>query len=330
MTLKSEPNQNPVEALKGATIGMRLRWHWMARKKAVSETLKESMVSILTTTQGRADEDSYAVTSKLFNPKMECFKELAKFKGETQRWWEDATLPYMEPGIRLLPRESVESVNAALFTKKGTFYVLAGMVQDVRAAIIEEARQRLKAGFDINNYPDDLSTLFGMEWAFVSVEPPSYLAKLCPSVFQQEVDKAQAALKQSMEMAQQAFVLQFKNVVDALHERLTPSGDGSKKIFRDSAVENITDFVNRFQKLNITGQADLEALVVQAKELIANVEPGDLRNLETLRQEVAQGLGEIKGKLEPLVTTKPRRKVMKATPATTPTPEETHAPASVA
>jgi hypothetical protein len=217
---------------------------------------------------------------------------LARFKGEIQRWWEDATLPYTEPGVRLLPRSEVVGVVEELAARKATFLYLAQEIRAQRVDIIHEARHRLKAGFDLANYPEDLASLFGMEWAFVSVEPPSYLAKLCPAVFQQEVDKAQAALKESMDLAQQAFLLQFKGVVDNLHERLTPAPDGTKKVFRDSAVENITEFIGRFQKLNITGQADLEAL-------------------ETLRAEVEQGLGEIKGKLEPLVVAKPRRKVIK-------------------
>jgi hypothetical protein len=326
VTTPQNTTANPVEALKGATIGMRLRWRYMARTKSVSEEVKEGMVSTLTTSEGQADESSYAVSSKLFNPRMECFKKIAKQKGEIIRWWEGISLPYTEAGVRLLPRGEVVTATDKLFELKAQFLQLAEDVQAHREEIIQEARTRLKAGFDLANYPADLSTLFGMEWAFVSVDPPSYLAQLAPDVFQQECQKAQAALQESITLAQQAFALEFKAVVDTLHERLTPNADGSKKIFRDSAVENITEFIDRFSKLNITGQADLESLVLQAKALIANVEPCELRNLETLRQEVQQGLGAIKDRLEPLIVNKPRRKILKATP----TPEVPDAALGVA
>jgi hypothetical protein len=308
--MKSQPNQNPAEALKSATIGMRLRWRWMARTRSVSEQLKESMVAQANTSEGYADQDSYAVSSKLFNHKMECFKAIAKLKGNIQRWWEALTLPYTEPGVRLLPRTSVQIASEHLTEFEATFNTLAQDIQAHRAEIIEEARQRLKAGFDLANYPQDFACLFAMEWSFVSVEPPAYLAKLCPKVFQEECQKAQNALQESVTLAQQAFVLQFKDLVDSLHERLTPSADGTKKVFRDSAVENLTQFFTRFQSLNITGQADLEALVLEAKSLIAGVEPSDLRNLETLRKDVQAGLGSIQEKLAPLVVNKARRKII--------------------
>jgi hypothetical protein len=51
-----------------------------------------------------------------------------------------------------------------------------------------------------------------------------------------------------------------------LTERITGTNeDGSEKIFRDSAVDNLSDFFERFRSLNVRSNPQLDDLVTQAQ-----------------------------------------------------------------
>lgn len=295
--------------LKESSIATRVKWHWFTRTRKVGDYIKTLMVESIANGEGKPDEDSYTASAKLFNTRMGCFKAIGKLKNMTSKWWEDHTLPFVEAGIRLLPKDDLDSFNYSMKTFTEHLEQLAKEVQWERSAIINDAKQRLKGGFDASHYPDDLSTLFGLEWSFPSIEPPDYLLKMNPAIYQQEAAKAKAALEEAVRMAEQAFLTQFADLVTNLHERLTPSPDGTKKVFHASTVDNITDFIQRFQKLHIGGSDQLEKLVKDAKGLLAGVNPNDIRNAPALQKEIAAGMGAIQEKLGALTTIKPRRKI---------------------
>ena len=188
---------------------------------------------------------------------------------------------------------------------------LAATVQQWREPILQDAMTRLQKAYNPANYPQDLSTLFSVEWSFPSVEPPSYLEKLCPALYEQEKQRVQARFDEAVNLAEQAFLHEFQQLVGVLHERLTPGPDGVKKKIHESAVQNLTDFFTKFQKLNLTNNQELETLVNEAKALTAGVDADDLRKSAVLRNEIAQDLGKLKEKITPLVVNKPRRSILK-------------------
>ena len=53
-----------------------------------------------------------------------------------------------------------------------------------------------------------------------------------------------------------------------LAERLTGLHDGQPKVFRDSAVENLREFFERFRRLNIRSSPELDEVVQQAQQTI--------------------------------------------------------------
>ena len=61
-------------------------------------------------------------------------------------------------------------------------------------------------------------------------------------------------------------------------------GDGGqRKVFRDSAIANLSEFFSRFDQLNVRSNPDLDRLVAQAQELVQGVKPQDLRDNDGLR-----------------------------------------------
>ena len=170
----------------------------------------------------------------------------------------------------------------------------------------EAARTRTRARV----FCASMADVFEVQWDFPNTEPPEYLAKLAPTVYQAEQQKAQARMQEAIALAEQAFLIELDALIKSLHERLTPGPDGAKKVFRDSTIKNLGDFFTKFKTLNIGSNEQLDNLVDQANDLIKGINPADLRDSALLRTEINKGLAEISGKLDPLVTNLPRRKII--------------------
>jgi hypothetical protein len=197
-------------------------------------------------------------------------------------------------------------------------------------------------------YPSSLRGLFAVEWDFPSVEPPEYLLRLNPHLYQQERDRITARFDDAVKLAEEglcrkptvcprvavvpqghsslscsksaasgrrlrggwlgflqspeeAFVSEFARLVSHLSERLTSDVDGERKIFRDSAITNLTEFFERFKRLNVRSNGDLDRLVETAQRTLSGVDPHIVRNSDSLRQggsrsPCGSGLGACGGK----------------------------------
>jgi len=69
------------------------------------------------------------------------------------------------------------------------------------------------------------------------------------------------------------------------------------------------EFLEMFEKRNLTNDGELAKLVIAAKKMLTGVDAKGLRDDEKLRARVATGFAELKGKLSGMVETKPARKI---------------------
>ncbi len=114
------------------------------------------------------------------------------------------------------------------------------------------------------------------------------------------------------QLTEEAFVSELGKLVSHLTERLSGSDDGKPKVFRDSAVENLSEFFTRFRQLNVGNNAQLDELVAQAQRVIRGVEPQQLRESTALRQSVATQLSAVQSVLDGLFVDRPRRNIIRS------------------
>ena len=114
-----------------------------------------------------------------------------------------------------------------------------------------------------------------------------------------------------MRLAEQAFTAEFAQLVGHLAERLAAGPGGERKVFRDSAVENLRAFFERFTSLNVRSSAELERLVGAAREALAGVEPQAVRDSESLRGQVAARLATVQATLDGMLVDQPRRRILR-------------------
>jgi hypothetical protein len=190
-----------------------------------------------------------------------------------------------------------------------------GRLQERYAGLKEAARRRLGRLYDERDYPPSLSGLFALHWDFPSVEPPQYLLRLDPGLYAREAGRVAARFDEAVRLAESAFVAEFSQLVGHLVQRLEGPEDGKPKVFRDSAVQNLSEFFQRFRSLNVSGNGELDELVGKARQAVAGVRPQALREGTELRQRVRTELDVVRAGLERLLVDRPRRRVLRGAAA---------------
>ena len=115
----------------------------------------------------------------------------------------------------------------------------------------------------------------------------------------------------AVELAEQAFATELQRLTAHLAERLTGLHDGQPKVFRDSAVENLREFFERFRRLNIRSSPELDMLVEEAQQVITGIEPQQLRDSVRLRQMVARDFEKIQASVGEMLVDRPRRNILR-------------------
>ena len=121
----------------------------------------------------------------------------------------------------------------------------------------------------------------------------------------------QARFDEAVALAEQAFIEELSKLVEHLGERLSGDVDGKTKVFRDTAVTNLSEFFQRFQTLNIRSNEQLDDLVQRAQSVLHGVEPQQLRNNSSLRQRLVTQLASVQSSLDGLMVDRPRRNILR-------------------
>jgi hypothetical protein len=188
-------------------------------------------------------------------------------------------------------------------------------LDDHYAELKGAARRRLGDLFNASDYPPSLRGLFAVDWDFPNVEPPDYLQQLNPAIFEQEKARVASRFEDAVRLAEEAFISELTRLVEHLTERLTGSESGERKVFRDSAVNNLLEFFDRFRQLNVRSNAELDGLVDQARQLVQGIEPQELRDSAALRKQVATRLAGVQSVLDGMLVDRPRRSIVRNRPS---------------
>jgi hypothetical protein len=226
--------------------------------------------------------------------------------------WKCLTLPFPEPGIRLIRQHEIDAFNNQMTGFRTELQQAVEKLDDHYSELKAAAQRRLGDLYDPNDYPVSLKGLFNVEWDFPSVEPPDYLLQLNPAIYDQERARVASRFEEAVQLAEQAFLSEFGKLIEHLTERLT-SDTGEKKIFRDSAVTNLTEFFERFRQLNVRSNSDLDALVNRAQQLIGDVNAQTLRDNAALRQQIAQQMTRVQASIDGMMVNMPRRRIIRNT-----------------
>ena len=311
--LLDQPRINNTDAnsaaqnLRANMAAVRVSFAWLGTRKTLTPDQRAEAAQPFD-----AQGEYVSAGKKLLDTRHVAFKAVTSIKSKISSTWKDMSLPFPEPGLRLIRRDKIDE--------------FVGLMEEYRVELAEAvanldrhygelklaAAERLGRLFNPTDYPETLIGLFEVSWDFPSVDPPDYLRDLNPALYEAERARVAARFDEAVQMAEQAFLDEFSKLVSHLGERIGGSGeDGKPQVFRDSAVGNLGEFFERFRSLNVRSNDQLDALVSQAQQAVRGVAARDLRGDGDLRQRVATELSVVRSALDGMMVDRPRRRIIR-------------------
>jgi hypothetical protein len=302
----TQTSPNAAQRLRTTMAAVKLSFTWLGVRKTLAPEQRTTAARVF-----HADRELLSASKLILDTKNPAYRAVAAVRSEASSYWRTVTLPFPEAGIRLLPQNSLGMFASTMQTYRDRLQHAAQDLATQYDTIKSEAQRRLGALFNPADYPTTLDGLFDLEVSYPTIEPPGYLMALHPDVYQAEQARVRERFENAVELAEQAFATELQRLTAHLAERLTGLHDGQPKVFRDSAVENLREFFERFQRLNIRSSPELDALVEQAQQTINGIEPQTLRDSNRLRQMVANDFTRIEAAVGELLVDRPRRSILR-------------------
>lgn len=302
-------NDHPARRLRRLAAAVRVHFTWWGVRRALTAQQKEEIGVACA-----ADSRLLTAGKKLVDVRHEAFRRLTSLRTRIGQYWRSVTLPYVEPGIRLIQQSGIDAFVHQMEGFREELTEAEGDLNAVYDQVKADARDRLGRLFNPADYPPEIRGLFAVDFDFPSVEPPNYLLQLNPEIYAEEQARVARRFEEAVQLAEQAFIGELAKLVSHLTERLTAGPDTEKKVFRDSAIANLTEYFARFRDLNVRSNAQLDQLVEQAQQIVRGIAPQELRDNAGLRQHVATQLTAVQATLDGMLVDQPRRRIIRAHP----------------
>jgi hypothetical protein len=298
---------SPAERLRTTMAACRVQYTWLGTTKSLTAGQRARAAEAFD-----AEARSLSAGKRLLDVRHPAFRAVTAIRGKIGSSWRGMSLPYPEPGVRLIRQDRVEEFARQMADSKAELDDAVADLDLHYGELKRAAAERLGSLYDPADYPESLVGLFDVQWDFPSFEPPDYLRQLCPAVYEQERARVAARFDEAVQLAERAFLEEFARLVSHLCDRMTGTGaDGQPRVFRDSAVDNLSDFFGRFGALNVRSNEQLDELVERAQRAVRGVAAQDLRDSQALRQRVAAQLAQVQSALDGMLIDRPRRRILR-------------------
>src|SRR5437764_5086581 len=215
----------PAQRLRRTAAAVRVHFTWWGVHRTLTAQQKEEVCDA-----AGADARLLSAGKRILDVRHESFRRLTSVRTRAVNYWRGLTLPYVEPGVRLLRRDDVDPFARAMAGFRDELVAAEADVDAAYDRLKADARDRLGRLFNPADYPPEVRGLFALDWDFPAVEPPSYLMRLSPEVYRQEQERVARRFDEAVELAEQAFLGELGRLVSHLAERLTAEPEGYRKV----------------------------------------------------------------------------------------------------
>jgi len=257
---------------------------WQARKY-------DRKISAEVAQQHAATSDAGRFNKCLLPGGAESYDAVHKKGRELRTFYYENTLPWSKDGQRILPTANYDKFSSGVRAFRRDYEFLAREFVREYPILKEDARLLLNGMFQESDYPDP-SAMMGKFSVAVETLPLPSAADFRVDLGQSEIERIQAELQARLQH-------EFTNANKDLWDRLSLAVANIKgrlqvpdAKFHDTLISNLQDLVNLIPNLNVTGDANLDAMLKRCEVLISH-SPNTLRNDTVTRAEVAQQAAEI-------------------------------------
>jgi len=238
---------------------------------------------------------------------------IENFDNRMRRLLNSRCLPsLLRGGVFLLPLASVEEVDARLQQLQTERQALVETFLLEYPDLVIAAQGRLRGLFNSADYPapEVVRTGFSFEWRYITFRVPDTLAAIDRTIFAREREKAAAQWNEAARSIQNLLRANMAELVSHMADRLTPDAGGKPKVFRNTAVSNLSEFLRHFDARNVIDDQELTAVVEQARRLLEGVSPDTLRSSQDIRETVRAGFSGLQRNLDAMISDRPARRIV--------------------
>jgi len=240
-------------------------------------------------------------------------KNIQRLDAEIRGYVAARAIPSMlRRGVYLVPVELVQEIHTQLELYRARRDEMVDEFIRVYPDEREKAKERLGDLYSARDYPTDneIRKAFYMRVDYVSFDVPEQLGNISSEMYAEQQRIMQERVREAADEVRTVLRTQLAELVDHMVERLHGGNEqGKPKVFRNTLVTNMTEFLNYFEPRNVTDDQDLSALVQRCRNLLSGVDADAIRSSEAIRDRVASGMGEVKEILDTMVRDAPTRKI---------------------
>lgn len=244
-------------------------------------------------------------------------EEIRSQDGKLRRYIESRTCRYSE-SMGFLPKiflPELDRVMVAYQTVRrpklvGEFMAKYREMEQNDFAALRSTEGGLGEHFRREDYPasDLVEQGFSFHFAYKPVGDLTGFEGISDVIIAREIEKEQSIRMQAVLEWRDAFRLAGQGALDTLFEALRPQADGKRKKLFDTTVTKLQDYLETFKPRDLSNDEEWDKEFVQKlRGILKGVTVDKLRESDTLKDNVAKQLAELKQNVGGLVQVSGRK-----------------------
>jgi hypothetical protein len=214
--------------------------------------------------------------------------------------------------VRTIPKRHARNVIAMCAEHELTRNSLVDAFALVYPSLYENAKAELGPMFKSEEYPapfkqdgtpdtESVKSAFKFTYNFVTYGVPEELKEFDGEGYRAQVSKREAIYKTAAEEINRTRRAMFSALLGKLQAELAPGETGDKKKFSSRAMVKMQKFLEEYDMLNVTNDAELAELKTKTAQLISGITADNIKSSEDFKSTLYQQINEIGASLKPLV-----------------------------
>jgi len=245
---------------------------------------------------------------------------VAQYRGSITRYLKARCLPSpFRSGVYLIRLPLVEEVMKYLEAAEvrdrelvAAFIAFYEGVYAQRHADDNAMRAKLGSLYKVSDYPtpQKVKDTFQFKVQLLELSTPGSLRTIDRALYEHEAAKMQNVWEGARQQITQVLLVEFRKLTARMSEKLREVGpDGRPKTFRDSLVGNLQEWLDLFEKRDLSNDEELIKLVNQARAMVSGLKPDVIRESKTLKNEIAEEMQKITAQLDQAIVERPGRRI---------------------
>lgn len=207
------------------------------------------------------------------------------------------TLPWLDGGIRILPAATFLKYGEEMRKAEAIFQAEVEEFLAKYPSICAAAQKRLGKLIQNKYMPtvDEIRGRFSVRFDILPAPSVSdFRVQMGDAQAEEVKQKIQQSIQSTAKVAMEELWRRLGTLVNKVQEKLA---DPDKK-FKDSLIENLTEFCNELPNMNLTDDTELEAIRQEVLYNLSSLDPDDLRENKQNRKDAADAAQEILDKMK--------------------------------